>query len=110
MITDADIKKMKKVFATKDDLKKFMTKEDFKVESKKFATKEDLKIALEKYATKDDLFNVTRGLKNDIIDFKDSILTEIIKLREDITVVIGYSDRIEDHDQRIEKLETAVYQ
>ncbi|MBI5122227.1 hypothetical protein HZA75_00045 [Candidatus Roizmanbacteria bacterium] len=119
MITDVDIKKMKKVFATKedlkkfatkDDLKKFITKEDFKVESKKFATKEDLEVALEKYATKDDLLNVTKELKNDILDFKDSILHEIIKLREDITVVIGYSDRIEDHDQRIEKLETAVYQ
>ena len=99
MITDVDIKKLRKIFSTKNELKK----------------------ALEKYATKDDLSNVTKELmdlihafrselKNDIVDFKDSILHEIIKLREDITVVIGYSDRIEDHDQRIEKLETAIYQ
>jgi len=51
----------------------------------------------------------TFATKDDIINFKDSILSEIIKLREDMTVVIGYSDRIEDHDQRIEKLETTIY-
>jgi hypothetical protein len=81
---------MKRVFVTKEDLKKFVTV-DY---SKRFATKEDLK----KYATKDDLIN-----------FKDSILSEIIKLREDVTVIIGYRDLIENHDKRIEKLETAVY-
>ena len=64
MITDADVKKLEKKFASKEDL----------------------------------------------INFKDSILSEIIKLREDIEVVIGYRDMIEDHNQRIEKLETAVYQ
>lgn len=48
--------------------------------------------------------------KNDLVEFKDSILGEIIKLREDIEVIIGYRDTIEDHDQRIEKLETVVYQ
>ncbi|KKP61462.1 MAG: hypothetical protein UR54_C0001G0002 [Candidatus Roizmanbacteria bacterium GW2011_GWA2_34_18] len=86
MITDADIKKMGKVFATKDELAE--------------TTKELIKL----------IYSVKSELKADIVDFKDSILTEIIKLREDITVVIGYSDRIEDHDQRIEKLETTVYQ
>ena len=94
MITDADIKKIEKAFekkfATKDDLKRFATKNDLK----RFATKDDLK----NYATRDDLIN-----------FKDSILNEIIKLREDIEVVIGYRDMIENHDQRIEKLETTVY-
>ena len=72
MITDADIKKIGKVFVTKKDAKSFATKED-------------------------------------LINFKDDILSEIIKLREDIEVIIGYRDRIEDHDQRIEKLETTIY-
>src|SRR3989338_9320627 len=36
MITDADIKKMKKVFVTKSDLKSFATKDDLKA----FATQE----------------------------------------------------------------------
>ena len=119
MITDVDIKKMKRVFATKEDLKGMSNRFD-----KKFATKEDLKMALEKYATKTDLSNVSvelvelirsfgselSGLKEDIVDFKDSILTEIIKLREDVAVVTGYRGLIEDHDKRIEKLETVFYQ
>ena len=112
MITDADIKKIEKAltgkfstkddskrFATKDDLKRFATKDDLK----RFATKEDFK----RFATKEDLKNY--ATKDDLINFKDSILSEIIKLREDIAVVIGYRDMIENHDQRIEKLETTVY-
>ncbi len=54
MITDVDIKKMKAVFATKDDLKSFATKDDLKSikdSLKAFATKEDLK----SFASKDDL-------------------------------------------------------
>lgn len=47
MITDADIKKMKKVFATKKDLKSFATKDDLKTLRSefigKFATKDDLR-------------------------------------------------------------------
>lgn len=104
MITDADIKKIEKAltgkFSTKDDSKRFATKDDLK----RFATKEDFK----RFATKEDLKNY--ATKDDLINFKDSILTEIIKLREDIAVVIGYRDMIENHDQRIEKLETTVYQ
>jgi len=59
----------------------------------------DMKKLERRFATKDDLIN-----------FKDSILGEIVKLREDISVIIGYRDMIEDQDQRIEKLETTVYQ
>jgi hypothetical protein len=42
MLTNSDIKKLKRIFATKDDLKKFATKDDLK----KFATKEDLRKGL----------------------------------------------------------------
>lgn len=105
MLTTTDLKKIKEI--TRGEIQTELRKE------------------LKKYATKNDLSNVTKELidliysfrteskednkktsqelkselKNDILDFKDSILHEIIKLREDITVVIGYSDRIEDHDQ-----------
>ncbi len=95
MITDGDVKKIEKALA-----KRFVTKDDLK----RFATKDDLK----RFATKDDLKNY--ATRNDLINFKDTILSEIIKLREDIEVIIGYRDMIEDHDQRIEKLETTVYQ
>ena len=83
MLTTTDLKKIKEI--TRDEIQTELRKE------------------LKKYATKDDLFHVAqelkKELKSDILDFKDSILHEIIKLREDITIVIGYSDRIEDHDQ-----------
>lgn len=77
MITDHDIEKLKKVFATKEDLKEFVTKGDLK----QFVT------------------------KNDIISFKDQILHEIQKLRDDVAIVVGYRDMIEDHEIRIGTLE-----
>ena len=43
--------------------------------------------------------------KENLVDFKDEILHEIKGLREEITLVIGYKDQIEDHDYRIERLE-----
>jgi len=85
MITDADVTKLKKTFATKDDLKAMEARQD-----KKFATKDDLKM----YAT-----------KNDMIDFKDEILHEIKSMREEVAIVTGYKDQIENHDYRIERLE-----
>jgi len=43
--------------------------------------------------------------KEDMVDFKDEILHEIKGLREEITIVIGHKDQIEDHDYHIERLE-----
>lgn len=57
MITDDDVKKLKTVFATKDDLKNFATKGDLE----NFARKEDvdgIREDLKRYATKDDLKKV----------------------------------------------------
>jgi len=48
-------------------------------------------------------------LKDDILQFKDDILTEIRALRDDGAVITGYSDRIENHDTRIDELEKHVY-
>ena len=64
-------------------------------------TKIDINKLKEIFVTKDEF----KDLKNDIVTFKDEILHEIIKLRDDITVIIGYRDMIEDHEQRIIKLE-----
>ncbi len=57
-------------------------------------TDADIKKLEAKFATKDNL-----------VDFKDTILNEIKGLREDIAIVVGYKDEIEDHDYRIEQLE-----
>ncbi len=73
-------------------------------------TKQDFLQLKEIFATKDDLKALEKKLTNDILNFKDEILHEIVAFREEMSVVIGYSDRIENHDQRIEKLEKVVLQ
>ena len=47
-------------------------------------------------------------LKNDIVTFKDQILGEIKSLREEVTIVTSYRDKIEDHEERLEKLEKRI--
>ena len=68
-------------------------------------TKTDIGKLMKIFVTKEEFKEVVNGLKNDIVGFKDAILNEIIKLREDITVIVGYRDMMEDHEQRINKLE-----
>jgi len=77
MLTRSDITELKRIFATKNDLKRFATKNDLK-----------------RFATKDDL-----------LSFKDAILKEIKDMRDEIALIVGYRDRIEDHEERIERLE-----
>ncbi|MEK7079614.1 MAG: hypothetical protein AAB929_06085 [Patescibacteria group bacterium] len=94
MITDVDIKKLSKVFITKKDLKNALDP---------YSTRKELEnttIELIKY-----IGEVKTELKNDILSFKDQILFEINKLRDDITVTTGYRDMIQDHEARIETLE-----
>ncbi len=112
MLTTADLKKIKEITRCeiKTELKKYATKSDLSDVTKELIELIHAFRAELKKEIKESSQALKTELKADILDFKDSILHEIIKLREDITVVIGYSDRIEDHDQRIEKLETAVYQ
>jgi hypothetical protein len=57
------------------------------------------------FAMKADLVQLKHELKDDIVKFKDDILHEIVDLRDDFAVLTGYRDMIEDHDQRITKLE-----
>lgn len=45
-------------------------------------------------------------LRSEIVQFKDDILGEIVKLREDVAVVTGYKDQIENHEERITRVET----
>jgi len=98
-LTSDDIKQLKKLFATKEDLKRFATKEDLK----KFATKDDLV----RFATKEDLEDLAS--KQDLIEFKsdifdkiDSVLKELVAMREELTIV---THRVSDHEDRLEKLE-----
>jgi len=82
MITDADIKKLKRVFATKVDLKAMEGRQD------------------KKYATKDDI----RKLKTDL-------LIELSKNRDDIIRQIGdlideeFMPLLDHHNKRIHRIE-----
>lgn len=69
-----------------------LTKNDFKKLEEKFATKEDLKTHETKY-------------KEIVVSFKDEILHEIKAMREELTIITGYKDQIEDHEARIETIE-----
>ncbi len=84
MITDADITKLKQVFATKDDLKQFATKDDLK----QFATKDDLK----QFATKDDLKQLREDIIHDVADMLDNKIGPILN----------------NHESRIDRLEKSV--
>jgi hypothetical protein len=68
-------------------------------------TQKDITKLEEKFATKDDLRKTEKSITEAITTFKDEILHEIKNLREDVTIVTGYKDQIEDHDLRIEKIE-----
>ncbi|MDO8609228.1 MAG: hypothetical protein Q7R95_01650 [bacterium] len=93
MITQNDIIMLKKTFATKDDLRS-TTNELIEL------------IKAFRQELKDDMGNLQKEINEQFILFKDSILTEIVKIREDITVTTGYRDMIEDHENRIIKLES----
>lgn len=89
MITDADIKKLKVVFATKDDLQKMesgirhdmATKDDLK----RFATKEDLK----GFATKDDLRSF--ATKEDLQRFATKEDLKRFATKEDVQEIVNES-------------------
>ena len=45
-------------------------------------------------------------LKTEILHSRDEIMNEIQNLRDDVAVVFSYRDMIENHDERIERLES----
>jgi len=115
-ITDTDIKKLKTIFATKDDLKGFATKDDLK----RFATKDDLKgfatkDDLKRFATKDDLkrFATKDDLKNSInnvMNKLDEMLGVLRRNDDELTftkhrVYNDHSPQLDDHEKRISRLE-----
>jgi hypothetical protein len=101
MITDADIKKMKVVFAIKEDLKQLSDKFEAK-----FVTKEDLKVALEKYATKDDIQLNTKYIVEAMTEMTDSLIERINKV---LYRTETNEDELQDHENRLRKVEDKVF-
>jgi len=74
-----------------------ITKKDVEVLKEVFVTKYDLRDELQRFATRDEM-----------LTFKDEILYQIMAMRDEISVVLGYKSNIDDHETRIEKLENEV--
>lgn len=107
MITDEDIIKLKKTFVTKQYLKRELRKE-----LTRYATKEDLSNTTKELLNfmkdkKDEIkTEITSDLKNEILLFKDAILFEIKSLREEVVMIGGMRDMVENHEIRLAKLES----
>lgn len=71
-------------------------------------TKIDLDNLRNIFATKIELERVEKKM-DDFLDklvlFKDQILHEVVAMRDELTVVLGHRDMLEDHEIRISKLE-----
>jgi len=95
----------------RSDMTKFATKEDLKglkKEMKSFATKQDLKRMVDAISMKFVEVNneMKKEIHNDILSFKDDIVHDYVKVQDDFVVVKGWSDKIEDHEERIVRLES----
>ena len=85
MITDADIKKLKAVFATKDDL--MSIKNDISSMENSFN---------QKFATKNDLVSMEKRLRKDIVD------DMTYYLQEHVIPILN------EHEKRLDRLEKHV--
>ncbi len=116
MITDADIKKMKKVFATKDDVKFFATKDDLKA----FATQEYVDERFKRlFKYLDQRFEPLDKLVKGFDEFKDKVFINLDwltgkynKFEEEHTVLTEQNSRninkLDNHEKRISSLEQRV--
>lgn len=91
------MKNSDKDFVTKKDLKQLPTKKELTVMFRDLMSR-----MFEIFATKED-FN---KLRSDNLKFQDDVLHEIVKFREDNEMIIGQRQKIEDHEERIAKLES----
>jgi hypothetical protein len=125
MLTNNDLKKLRKIFATKEDLKRFATKDDLKrfatkEDLKRFATKEDLKRFatkedLKRFATKDDL--KAYATKQDLKEMLDKLaeeITEIVgaigeKIDKSLNELRSHRIILGDHEERIKELERNIF-
>lgn len=58
---------------------------------------------------KEEMQSLEKRFENKVLEFKDAILHEIAKMRDEVTIVGGQRDMLEDHDQRIETIEKQLH-
>ncbi len=103
MVTDHDIRKLKTIFATKEDLNRFATKEDLE----RFAMKEDIK----RFATKDDLKGfVTKTEFHSAIHELVALITDGFNRMDEMIATIKEQTKIlHDHKRRLDRVEDKVF-
>ena len=50
---------------------------------------------------KDEVEASEKRTESKMIQFKDEILNEVKGLRQEVTIVVGYKDQIEEHEDRL---------
>jgi len=107
MITDADIKRMKQVFVTKEDFKKDLKLSEIRLDGKIDRIMKYIDFKLEPIGE----------FKAEFTDFKESVLKTLDwlvgafkKFDEELTIIahrdIKFEDKLENHEIRIKNLET----
>ena len=95
MITDADIKKMKAVFVTKEDLKQMSDKFE-----NKFATKDDLKVLESRMST---------NLQRSTDQLVDLITIGFSRTEKAIERLSQHDEIIDNHEHRLDRIEDKIF-
>lgn len=72
-------------------------------------TLKDIDLLKKFFMTRDELDDALRLQNDNILNFKDEIITEIVELRQETDINSSFRGRIEKQDKRIDRLETAVF-
>lgn len=72
--------------------------------NKNVITQKDVNLLEKTFATKEDLKRELTSVKSDLVNTLDSILKEMIAMREEMTIV---THKVSDHEERITTLESA---
>ncbi|HRN69929.1 MAG TPA: hypothetical protein PLS49_01980 [Candidatus Woesebacteria bacterium] len=58
---------------------------------------------------KDEVIHEFGIMRSEIDQFKDEVTGAILEMRDEVAVLTGYKDDIEEHEVRIDKLEEKVF-
>ena len=102
-----------KILGVDDKLSKQVNVLDSKLDQREMSLRTEIRITAEE--TKKEIKEKFAGLatKEEICQFKDDIITELVKIRETTDILLGrypqMRDDLENHETRIGKLETRVF-
>ena len=71
-------------------------------------TLKDIDLLKKFFMTKEEFEDAMRIQNNNILNFKDEILTEIVELRQETDVNSSFRQKFDNHETRIQHLEKAL--